>query len=49
MCFGLGTDSLTIIRPNDENPLSDKNEYAMRQYLHGGANVTGQKFCVGFF
>ena len=48
MCFELGTDSLTIIHPNDENPLSDKNKNDMRQYLHGGVNVTGQKFSVGF-
>ena len=48
MCFELGTDSLTIIHPNDENPLSDKNKNDMRQYLHGGVNVTGEKFSVGF-
>ena len=48
MCFELGTDSLTIINPNDENPLSDNNKKDMKQYLHGGVNVTGQKFSVGF-
>ena len=48
MCFELGTDSLTIIHPNDENPLCDKNKHDMRQYLHGGVNVTGEKFSVGF-
>ena len=47
MCFELGTDSLTIIYPNDENPLSDKYKNDTRQYLHGGVNVTGQKFSVG--
>ena len=41
MCFELGTDSLTIIHPNDENPLCDKNKHDMRQDLHGGVNVTG--------
>ena len=49
MCFELGTDSLTIIHPNDENPMSDKNKDEMRQYLHGGVNVSGQKLSVGFF
>ena len=48
MCFELGTDSLTIIHPNDENPLCDKNKKDMRQYLHGGVNVTGEEFSVGF-
>ena len=47
MCFELGTDSLTIIHPNDENPLCDKNKHDMRQYLHGGVNVTGEKFSFG--
>ena len=48
MYFELGTDSLTIIYLNDENPLSDKNKRDIRQYLHGGVNVTGRKFSVGF-
>ena len=48
MCFELGTDSLTIIHPNYENPTSDKNKNKMRQYLHGGVNVGGQKLSVGF-
>ena len=48
MCFELGTDSLTIIHPNDKNPLCDKNKHDMRQYLYGGVNVTGEKFSVGF-
>ena len=41
MCLELGTDSLTIIYPNDENPMSDKIKDEMRQYLHGGVNVSG--------
>ena len=48
MCFELGTDSLTIVNPNDKNPLSDKDKDVMRQYLHGGVNVSGQKLSVGF-
>ena len=48
MCFELGTDSLTIIHPNDENPMSDKNKNELRQYFHGCVNVSGQKFSVGF-
>ena len=48
MCFELGTDSLTIIHPNDENLLSDKNRKDMRQYLYGGVNLTGENFSVGF-
>ena len=31
-----------------ENPMSDKNKHDMRQYMHGGVNVSGQKFSVGF-
>lgn len=48
MSFELRTDSLTIIHPNDENLTSDKNKHDMRQYLHGGVNVSGHKFSVGF-
>ena len=46
--FEHGTDSLTIIHPNDENPMSDKNKDEMRQYLYGGVNVRCQKISVGF-
>ena len=49
MCFELGTDSLTIIHSNDENPMSDKNKDVIRYYLYGGVNVSGQKLSVGFF
>ena len=48
MSFELESDTLTIINPHDENPLSDKNKHDMRQYMHGGVNVSGQKFSVGF-
>ena len=48
MFFELRTDSLTIIHPNEVNPISDKNKHDMRQYLHGGVNISGQKFSVGF-
>ena len=41
MSFELRTDSLTIIHPNDENPMSDKNKDVMRQYLHGDVHVSG--------
>ena len=48
MGVDLGTDSLTIIHPNDENPTKDKHKDVMRQYLHGGVNVICQKLSVGF-
>ena len=48
MSFKLGSDTLTIINPDDENPRSSKNKHDMRQYMHGGVNVSGNKFSVGF-
>ena len=48
MRFELGTDTLTIIHPDDEYPLSSKNVDDMKQYLHGGVNVSGQRFSIGF-
>ena len=48
MTFQLSSDSLTIIHPDDEYPLSEKNVHDKRQYLHGGVNVSGDKFSVGF-
>ena len=48
MSFKLGSDTLTVIHPDDENPCSSKNQGDMRQYLHGGVNVSGHKFSVGF-
>ena len=48
MCFELGTDTLTIIHPDDEYPLSSKNIKDMKQYLHGGVNVSGERFSIGF-
>ena len=48
MVFKLGSDTLTIINPHDENPHSAKNIHDMRQYMHGGVNVSGETFSVGF-
>lgn len=48
MTFQLGSDTLTIINPEDENPCSSKNQRDMRQYMHGGVNVSADKFSVGF-
>ena len=48
MVFELRNDTLTIIHPHDENPLSDKNINDNRQYLHGGVNVRGEKFSIAF-
>ena len=48
MCFKLGSDTITVINPIDENPCSQKNIGNMRQYMHGGVNVSGEKFSVGF-
>ena len=48
MCFELGTDTLTIIHPDDEYPLSSKNIKDMKQYLHGCVNVSGEQFSIGF-
>ena len=46
--FQLGSDTITVIHPDDENPLSTKNSEEMKQYVHGGVNVSGEKFSVGF-
>ena len=48
MCFELGTDSLTIINPNDGNIMSDKNKDDMRQHLHVGVRISGQNLSVRF-
>ena len=48
MRFELGTDTFTIIHPDDEYPLSSKNISDMKQYLHGGVNVSGELFSIGF-
>ena len=48
MSFELGTDTLTIIHPDDEYPLSSKNRDDMKQYLHGGVNISGERFSIGF-
>ena len=47
MCFELGTDSLTSIHPNDEDPMSNWKKMEW-QYLHVGGNEGGQKLRVGF-
>jgi len=46
MTFEIGTDTLSIINPLDEDPLSEKNKSDMTQYLHGGINVSGEKLSV---
>ena len=48
MCYRLGSDTITVINPNDENPCSINNKDGMKQYMHGGVNVSGEKFSVGF-
>ena len=48
MSFELGTDTFTIIHPDDEYPLSSKNINEMKQYLHGSVNVSGERFSIGF-
>ena len=48
MCFKLGSDTLTVINPIDENPRFRKVNGEMRQYMHGGVNVSGEHFSVGF-
>ena len=45
--FCLGSDTVTIINPLDENPLSVNNIQRKSQYLHGGVSVTGENFSVG--
>ena len=47
MSFELESDTMTIIHPRDENPLSEKNKLQRKQYLHGGVNLSGEKFSVG--
>ena len=48
MTFELSSDTLTIIHPDDEYPLSPKNKHDKRQYLHGGVNISCDYFSVGF-
>ena len=45
--FSLGSDTVTIINPLDENPLNVNNIQRKLQYLHGGVSVTGEKVSVG--
>ena len=42
--FELCRDSVCIIHPDDENPLSSKNIDKMYQYQHGVQKVTGDNF-----
>ena len=46
MTFQIGTDTLSIINPLDEDPISEKNKSDMTQYLHGGINVSGENLSV---
>ena len=48
LTFELNSDTITIIHPEDENPLSEKNKKHMSQYMHGGVHLSGQIFSVGF-
>ena len=48
MRFDLGPDTFTVIHPNDEYPLSSNNIRDKKQYLHGGVNVSGECFSIGF-
>ena len=47
MSFELGSDTMTIIHPHDENPRSEKDQLQRTQYLHGGVNLSGEKFSAG--
>ena len=43
----LNSDTVTIINPLDEDPLSKKNIWEHAQYQYGGVNVSGRKLSVG--
>ena len=45
--FLLTSDSITIIKPLDEDPLSYKNQKTKCQYQHGCVSVTGDKYSAG--
>ena len=45
--FNLDRDTITIVNPLDEDPLSPKNINEQCQYIHGGVNVTGDTLCAG--
>ena len=45
--FKLDRDTITIVNPLDEDPLSPKNINEQCQYIHGGVNVTGETLCAG--
>ena len=47
LSFSLDSDTVTIINPLDENPLSFKTIQRKSQYLHGCVNVSGVKFRFG--
>ena len=48
LTFEIESDTLTIIHPHDENPMIDSNKESMSQFMHGGVNLSGEKFSVGF-
>lgn len=47
LSFSLDSDTVTIVNPLDENPLSSKNIQRKSQYLYRGVNIIGVKFSVG--
>ena len=46
--YQLSSDSISIGHPDDEDPMSPLNRDNLYQYLHGGVNITDDKFSVGF-
>ena len=46
--YEIGSDTISIINPLDENPMSQKNYDELSQYLHGGIDVSGEKLSVAF-
>ena len=46
--YAIGSDTISIINLLDENPMSKKNQNELSQYLHGGIDVSGEKFSVAF-
>ena len=45
--FDLADDTITVINPGDEDPLSSKNKDAFTQYMHGGVSVLGDRLVIG--
>ena len=44
----LGNCSILIVNPLDERPARDPKSSVMIQYQHGGVNVGGSSFSIGF-